>query len=74
MLAGQLETCYVFRGCSRLLEDRLELGAVVHGCNPSYSRVEIATIAIQGQPGKIVQETLSQKNPSQKRLVEWLKP
>jgi hypothetical protein len=35
---------------------------------------EIRRIVVQSQPGKIVHETLSQKNPSQKiGLVEWLK-
>jgi hypothetical protein len=28
---------------------------------------------VQSQPGKIVREILSQKCPSQKGLVEWLK-
>jgi hypothetical protein len=28
---------------------------------------------VQSQPGQIVPETLSLKNPSLKRLVEWLK-
>jgi hypothetical protein len=34
---------------------------------------EIRRIAVQSQFGQIVHETLSQKNPSQKGLVEWLK-
>jgi hypothetical protein len=34
---------------------------------------EIRRITIQSQPGQIVHETLSQKSPSQKGLIEWLK-
>jgi plasmid maintenance system antidote protein VapI len=34
---------------------------------------EIRRIVVPSQPGEIVHETLSQKNPSQKGLVEWLK-
>jgi hypothetical protein len=34
---------------------------------------EIRKITVQSQPGQIVCKTLSQKNPSQKWLVEWLK-
>jgi hypothetical protein len=34
---------------------------------------EIRRTAVQCQPGQIVCETLSQKNPSQKRAGEWLK-
>jgi hypothetical protein len=34
---------------------------------------EIRRIVVQGQPQRIVRETLSQKNPSPKRLVEFLK-
>jgi hypothetical protein len=30
-------------------------------------------MAVQSQPEQIVHKTLSQKNPSQKGLVEWLK-
>jgi hypothetical protein len=40
---------------------------------PGYSGAEIRTIKIWSQPKKIVQDTLSWKNPSQKGLVEWLK-
>jgi hypothetical protein len=34
---------------------------------------EIKRISVQSQLGQIVPKTLSQKNPSQKGLVEWLK-
>jgi hypothetical protein len=37
-------------------------------------KAEIRMITVRSQPGEIVCETLSQKNPSQKKgLVEWLK-
>jgi hypothetical protein len=42
-------------------------GAVVHLSNPSYSGDEIRSIEVPSQPRQIVGETLSQKNPSQKR-------
>jgi hypothetical protein len=35
--------------------------------------VELRRIAVQSQPRETVHETLSRKNPSQKRRVEWLK-
>jgi hypothetical protein len=35
--------------------------------------VEIRRIIVQSQIGQIVQKTLSQKNPAQTGLVEWLK-
>jgi hypothetical protein len=34
---------------------------------------EIWRIPVQSQPGQIVHKSLSQKHPSQKGLVEWLK-
>jgi hypothetical protein len=34
---------------------------------------ELRKIPVQSQSKQIVQKILSQKNPSQKRLVEWLK-
>jgi hypothetical protein len=34
---------------------------------------EIRRIMIQSLTGQIILKTLSQKNPSQKELVEWLK-
>jgi hypothetical protein len=40
---------------------------VAHDCNPSYSGAEIRRISVWSQPGQIVRETLSQKNPSQKK-------
>jgi hypothetical protein len=51
----------------------LSWAPVTHACNPSYS--EIRRIEVQSQPRQIVGETLSQKNPSQKRagqVVEHL--
>jgi hypothetical protein len=33
---------------------------------------EIRRITVQSQTGQIICETTSQKNPSPKRLVEWL--
>jgi hypothetical protein len=40
---------------------------------PATQEAEIRRITVQSQPRQIVHKTLSQKNPSQKRLVEWLK-
>jgi hypothetical protein len=41
---------------------------------PAAQEAEIRRIAVLSQPRQIVLESLSQKNPSQKRgLVEWLK-
>jgi hypothetical protein len=40
---------------------------VVHVCNPSYRRQKSGGSWFKTSPGKIVQETLSQKNPSQKK-------
>jgi hypothetical protein len=40
---------------------------VAHACNPSHSGAEIRRIGVRSQPGQIVHQTLSQKNPSQKR-------
>jgi hypothetical protein len=34
---------------------------------------KVRKIAVQSQPGQIVRETLSLKNPPQKGLVEWPK-
>jgi hypothetical protein len=36
-------------------------------------KAEIRKNAVQNQPGQIVCETLSQKYPIQKELVEWLR-
>jgi hypothetical protein len=33
---------------------------------------EIRRIMVQSQPGQIIRETLSQKYPPQKGLMEWL--
>jgi hypothetical protein len=40
---------------------------VAHACNPGYSGAEIREIVVQSQSRKIVRETLSQINPSQKQ-------
>jgi hypothetical protein len=47
---------------------------------PATQEADIRRTEVQSQPGKIVQETLSRKNPShtqthtqKKELVEWLK-
>jgi hypothetical protein len=40
---------------------------------PATHEAKIRRIAVQSQPRKIVHKTQSQKNPSQKGLVEWLK-
>jgi hypothetical protein len=37
------------------------------------NEAESRRIMVQSQTGKIVHEPLSQKNPSKKVLVEWLK-
>jgi hypothetical protein len=42
---------------------------LVYTCNPSYSEGS----QFKARPQEIVLKTLSQKNPSQKGLVEWLK-
>jgi hypothetical protein len=34
---------------------------------------KIRRIEVRSQPGQIVHQTLSRKNPSQKGLMEWLK-
>jgi hypothetical protein len=51
-------------GEQRAGEERKESGQVLvaHTCNPNYSR-----IVVQSQPRQIGQETISQKNPPQKR-------
>jgi hypothetical protein len=41
--------------------------------NPSYSGGRDQGIAVQSQPRQKVHKTLSQKHPSQKRAVKWLK-
>jgi hypothetical protein len=40
---------------------------VAHACNTSYFETEIRRISVRSQHGNIVLETLSSKNPSQKR-------
>jgi hypothetical protein len=40
---------------------------VAHAYNPSYSQAEIRRILVQSQHGQIICETLSRKNPLQKR-------
>jgi hypothetical protein len=40
---------------------------------PSTQEAEIGRITVRSQPGKKVQETLSQKNHHEKGLAEWLK-
>jgi hypothetical protein len=40
---------------------------------PATSEAEIRRIVVQGQPGQIVHEALSQKNPTKTGLAEWLK-
>jgi hypothetical protein len=40
---------------------------------PATQKTEIRRTAVQSQPRKILCENLSQKNPPQKWLVEWLK-
>jgi hypothetical protein len=46
---------------------------VVHAYNPSYSGGRDQEDCGQSQPGQIVCKILSQKKPSQKGLVEWIK-
>jgi hypothetical protein len=46
---------------------------VAHTCNPSYSGGSDQEDQSLSQLGQTVHETLSQKNTSQKGLVEWLK-
>jgi hypothetical protein len=46
---------------------------VAHTVILATQEAEITRITVLSQPGQIVLETLFQKNPSQKWLVEWLK-
>jgi hypothetical protein len=46
---------------------------VAHALFLATQDAEIRRIMVQSQPRLIACETLSQKNPSQKRLIEWLK-
>jgi hypothetical protein len=63
--------------CAReLLSSRYGLLAGRQWLTPvilATQEVEIRRITVQSQPRQIVLETLSQKYPSQKGLVEWLK-
>jgi hypothetical protein len=48
----------------------------VQGITPAIlatQKGEITRITVQSPPRQLVHETLSWKNPSQKRQVEWLK-
>jgi hypothetical protein len=49
---------------------------IAHTCNSSYSGDKRSgEFWLEANPGQIVPEKLSSKNPTQKkRLVEWLKP
>jgi hypothetical protein len=40
---------------------------------PAAQEAEIGRIVVWNQPWPTVYETLFEKNPSQKRLVDWLK-
>jgi hypothetical protein len=44
-----------------------------HVCNTSYLETEIGRIKVWGQPGQIVRETPSPKQPEQNGLEVWLK-
>jgi hypothetical protein len=47
---------------------------MAYACNPSYSGGrDQGELRFEATPRKIVLETLSQRNPSKKRLMEWLK-
>jgi hypothetical protein len=46
----------------------LSWALVAHTYNPSYSGGRDQEDRVQSQPGQVVLETLSQKNPSQKRV------
>jgi hypothetical protein len=49
---------------------------VAHACNPGTQEAETRRTEVQSQPGQIVLQTLSRKNPShthKKGLVKWLK-
>jgi TPR repeat protein len=43
------------------------MGWSAHACDLGYLEAEIRRITVQSQPGQKVHETLSQKNPSQKK-------
>jgi hypothetical protein len=51
----------------------LSRALVAHACNPSYLGAEIRRILVQSQSRQIVHETLYQKYPTQRGLVEWLR-
>jgi hypothetical protein len=42
---------------------------VAHVYNPATQEAKIRMIAVQSQPGEIICETLSRKNPSQNRTA-----
>jgi hypothetical protein len=46
---------------------------VKHVFSRGTQEAEIRRMEVRSQPGQIVHRTLSQKYPSQKGLVEWLK-
>jgi hypothetical protein len=56
-------------------KNHLKLGASGSGLYIilATQKAEIRRIMVQSQPKKIVCENLSGKNPSQIRLIEWLK-
>jgi hypothetical protein len=56
---GTPSTLWTERDC------HISWAPVAHVCNPSYS--EIRKVTVQSQPRQTAHETLSQKNPSQKR-------
>jgi hypothetical protein len=51
-----------------LIKDtRVNWAPVAHTCNPSFWEAEIRRVEVEGQPGQIVQEIVSRKNPMQVR-------
>jgi hypothetical protein len=60
-------SCFIFK-------NRRQIWALVaHACNPSYSGGRDQEDHGSKPAGQTVRETLSQKKPTGKGLVEWLK-
>jgi hypothetical protein len=60
--------CTTTPGCLILtpLKEGVNMGMVVHSCNPSTWEAEAGGLRVQGQPW-LHNETLSQKNPQNQR-------
>jgi hypothetical protein len=65
------EVCYI--SIKQLILKTSSGAQVVHPVILATQEAEIRRIVVQSQPEQIVHKTLSQKNPSQKGLMEWFK-